>query len=64
MLKIDLSQKNPYLGGPRPERGPIFDFQGDDHKKLMKLKKLGFFESGDLFWTPTVPFDHFCQIFI
>ena len=28
------------------------------------MKKLGFFKSGDLFWTPTVPFHHFHQIFI
>ena len=42
----------------RPERGLIFDFWGDNRKKLKKLKKLGFFALGDLFWTPTNPFHH------
>ena len=59
-----VAQKNPNILGSRPERGPIFDFWGDNRKKLKKLKKLGFFGLGDLFWTPTNPFHHSYQILI
>ena len=62
--KMIVAQKNPNILGSRPERGPIFDFWGDNRKKLKKLKKLGFFGLGDLFRTPTKPFDHLYQILI
>ena len=50
--------------GSRPERGPIFNFWGDNHKKLKIFKKFGFFAFGDLFGTPTVHFHNFYQIYI
>ena len=60
--KMIVAQKNPNILGSRPERGPIFDFWGDNRKKLKKLKKLGIFALGDLFGTPTNPFHHSYQI--
>ena len=60
--KMIVAQKNPNILGSRPERGPIFDFWGDNRKKLKKLKKLGIFAFGDLFGTPTNPFHHSYQI--
>ena len=62
--KMIVAQKNPNILGSRPERGPIFDFWGDNRKKLKKLKKLGIFALGDLFGTPTNPFHHSYQILI
>ena len=62
--KLIVAQKNPNILGSRPERGPIFDFWGDNRKKLKKLKKLGIFALGDLFGTPTNPFHHSYQILI
>ena len=64
MAKNDLSQNNPNIVGSRSERGPIFDFWGDNRKKLKKLKKLGIFALGDLFGTPIIPFHHSYQILI
>ena len=64
MATNNLSPKNPNIAYSRPERGPIFDFWGDNRKKLKKLKKMGIFVLGDLFGTPTNPFHHSYQILI